>query len=207
MYYVCYRHNISTYRYILKRYSMSFQLFISDIQKEPLTPKRLQEVWEFCNLKNKSPLIDRLTKSLFNEFKKRSDKISKEQDKEIIVDNISFTPAEVSNMCTRFTNEIVKRSIPAQKPLLESLPPNVAIGHNGWSINPNTSIVFRPRNADIVISKENNPSDWIATRVLKGGRLYPLKLGHFNVCITNGWFFETEVPSISSPFRVVDTSK
>lgn len=183
---------------------MSFQLFISDLQKEPLTTKRLQEVWDFCNLKNKSPLIDMLTKILYNEFKKKAAKLSREESREISPEEVSFPPDVVSRMCTRFCNEIVRKKISPQKPLLEPLPVNVAGDYVGWALNPPTSIVFRPKTPEITI-KDNDPSNWIATRVLKGGRLYPLKLGHFNVCITNGWFFETDIPSISSPFRVISS--
>lgn len=183
---------------------MSFQLFISDLQKEILTGKRLQEVWEFCNLKNKSPLIDKLTRSLFAELKKKADKIAKEEDREVTPDEVSFTPDEIDRMCKKFRNEIVKRAISSQEPLLETLPPNVAIGHSGWAYNPPTSIVFRPKTDNVVLQKKDNkPSDWIAARVLKGGRLYPLRLVHFNVCTTNGWFFETDDQSVSSPFRVI----
>jgi len=174
---------------------------MSDVQKEPLTSKRLQEVWEFCNLKNKSSLIDRLTKCLFIEIKKRTDKNASS-------DESSLSPEEVGRMCRKFCNEIVKRSIPPQKPLLESIPSNVAVGHASWLYNPLTSIVFRPKNTTVSPqSKDNDPVNWVATRVLKGGRFYPLKLTHLNVCVTNGWFFETDIASISSPFRVVEAPK
>lgn len=167
---------------------MSFQLFISDIQKEPLTSTRLQEVWEFCNLKNKSPLIDPLTQLLFKSIDKR--------------ENGTIPVNEVAQMCKRYQNGIVKKLIEPQHPLLEPLPDGIPNALSEYAWNPPTGIVFRPKTLDIKISKENKPSDWIATQVIKGKRLYPLRLGQLLVCTTNGWFFETDNEEISSPFKV-----
>lgn len=154
---------------------MSLQLFISDLQKEDLTEDRLKNVWEYCNLKNKSPLIDVLSKLLHTELTKKNP-ISKE---------------EVSKMCTRFTNIIVKKSISPQQVHIESLPVNIKCDNTEWRWNPATCLVFRPK----------NDKEWVAIRVCKGGRLYPLRKSHINVCITNGWYFETDMEDIVSPFR------
>jgi hypothetical protein len=146
-----------------------------DIQKEDLTTERLQSVWEYCNLKNKSPHIDVLTKLLSQE----------------ILKNGTLSKETVSRMCGRFTNLMVKKSIPTQAVHLETLPLTVHTENTEYRWNPATCLVFRPK----------NETEWIASRVCKGNRLYPLRKSHINVCISNGWYFETEIEDISSPFR------
>lgn len=177
---------------------MSFQTFKADLQKENLSMKRLEEVWEFYNLKNKSDLIDILANSLFEQLNKR-----KESRGSTSEDPVFFTPDEVSLMCDKFSNIIVRKSIKAQDPLLESLPLNITTGGKGWCWNPQTGIVFRPRRQDVLLQKKDNKStDWVATRVLKSNKLYKLQFAHLVVCTTNGWYFETDDAVISSPFRV-----
>lgn len=162
---------------------------MSDLSSEVLTLQRMQTVWEQCNLKNKSSLIEILTKALYSEFEKKAKK------NEIDINTVSFAPDEVKRMCDRFVNAIIIRSIPPQEPLLESLPPNFQQEYPECMVNPPTGIVFKS-------NESGKPSKWLAQGVLKGAKIYPLKLAHMNVCITNGWYFLSERENISCPFAV-----
>lgn len=165
---------------------MSYQVFVSDLKKEPLTTSRLQEVWEFCNLKNKSPLIDVLTKALFMDLKKRSDRTG------IPVNELSIPVDDVCKMCDRFYNAMIKKTIPPTIPLLDNIPITVQNADTTWRYNPATGIVFRP----------DDQYKWVAIRAMKGNRLYPLNISHLTVCVGNGWYFDTTIESITSPYRV-----
>lgn len=167
---------------------MSFQLFLSDLQKEPLTVGRLQNIWEFYNLKNKSDLIDILTKSLFSIFQKRAEKASVETDQ------ITLSVPQITSICTKFSNEIVRKMIPSQKPMLEVLPSGLSDQYPLHKYNPQTSIVFKTRSTE--------DTSWVAMGVIKGSKLFDLRLSQMNICISNGWYFETDRDDIVSPFRV-----
>ena len=167
---------------------MSFQVFMSDLEKEDLSLKRLQQVWEYQNLKNKSPLIDTLSRAINNAF------ISESQTSNIPIDNVVFTPDRVKRMNKKFIYEIVKRNITSTKILLEQIPTHINVPNDKWVINSYTSLIFQPKKNDIKID-DSDPSNWIAVRVLKSGKLYPLKLSHINMCIGNGWYFNTDIVS------------
>lgn len=204
---------------------MSLRVFITDLQKKPLTAEYLKSVWEFCNLKNKSQYIDLLSKALMIEITKRAKKLSIEQNV------VSFSPEETKRMCTKFQDEIIKRNIPPTVPHLEQLSAGLSIGHETWRYNPATNIIFRPRgNTQSSIVSSSIPSQkedklpmegngnmstttgkvspnadsqsWIAVRVISGNKMYPLMMKHLSICISNGWYFETDIPNISSPFKV-----
>lgn len=168
---------------------MSFQVFMKDLYSTDLSLTRLEEVWNYRNLQNKSQLIDVLSSLLMNEIKKRCQNQG---------EGASIPAAEVKKMCDNFVYKIVRTSIPSQKLYLEPITILVNDLDPKYRINAATGIVFRPK----VENPSDKAEDWIATKVLKGNRLYPLKLTHMNICITNGWYFETDSNIITSPFKV-----
>lgn len=145
---------------------MSLPVFISKLSEEDLDEVRLREVWNECNLKNKSNHIDQLLKALYKH----------------VSGGRSLTKNNVVALCEKYKNIVIKNSIPSTKPALEE--------EDGHMINPATSIVF-----------EKEGDDLIAVGVYSMGKVYPLQRKHFNICITNGWYFRTEDPDISCPFK------
>lgn len=164
---------------------MSFCTFIQDLARETLTHARLKAVWEHYNLKNKSPLIDVLTTLLNQQMEKRA------KNGDFPIDEVKFKPDEVEEMCKKFRYAIVRKSIQATEPSLETIPASVSGVEDGWKYNPATGLVFA--------SKDGKQ---VAVRVLVGTKLYPLQLKHMSICISNGWYFETNREGIESPFKV-----
>lgn len=154
---------------------MSLQGFIDSLCEAPLTSKRLEEVWNSCNFKNKSQLINRLTKSL---------------DK-YLSDKQEISPEETIRLCNNFRNKLIRNKIKPVDPHLET--PTISTIDPSFGINPATNIVFRPG---------TGKHKWIATCVVVGAKQYPLQRKHMVMCINNGWFFETSDSDISSPFLV-----
>jgi hypothetical protein len=167
---------------------MSYQVFVSDLKKETLTVSRLQQVWEFCNLKNKSSLIDILTRTLYAEMKKRADTAG------ISMDDVQVPADDVCRICDRFYDAVIKKEVPPTVPLVEPLPLTVRCDDTTWRYNPPTGIVFKP----------HDRYKWVAVRAMKGTRLYPLNVSHLLVCTSNGWYFHTTMDSVTSPYRVYE---
>lgn len=163
---------------------MSYQVFVHDLCKETLTMARLEEVWSFHNLANKSPLIDAFAKLLGQLLQSKG----------------PLEPDMVRKICTNFSNAIVRKNIPHVEPRLVD-PPACVSGDDmvDAMINPETDIIFVP-------CKEKG--GYMAIRVHKGGRLYKLRMQHVNICITNGWYMlesalEDDIRGdISCPFFV-----
>lgn len=147
---------------------MSFCVFTSKLCEQDLTEERLKDVWNQCNLKNKSDHIDKLLKALYKKVK----------------GGVTIPVEEVTLLCEKYKNIMIKNSIPPSKPLVEE--------EDGHLVNPATSIVF-----------EKDGDDLVAVGIYTMTKVYPLQLKHLSVCVSNGWYFKTDNPDISCPFRKI----
>lgn len=163
---------------------MSYQVFIHDLCNEILTIPRLEQVWSFHNLANKSPLIDQLTKLL----------------SQLLQTKESLEPDAIRLVCKKFSDAVVRKSIKPTVPRLVD-PPACASGSEmvDAMINPETDIIFLPC---------KDRGGYMAIRVHKNGILYKLRMQHVNICITNGWYMQESAleddirHEISCPFVV-----
>ncbi len=170
---------------------MSFQVFLADLKKEPLTIDRLEKIFNNSNYKGKSPLIDPLTAKLYEVLR------AKAQQLHVPEAQVSLTEVHVTKICDMLLKAQILELIPAIDPHLVLLPSNVRI-NDDWRLNEATGLIFKP------ISKDTpDPRQWVATRVLIDGRLYPLGMKHINVAISNGWLFESNLLAPNScPFQI-----
>lgn len=172
---------------------MSFQVFLSDLKKEPLTVERLQKIFENSNYKGKSPLIDPMTASLYGVLE------SKAKHMGIPISQVSLTVPHVTKICKLLVDANIVQKIPPVDPHLVSLPSGVRI-NDDWRLNEATGLVFRPKSKTSTLSDHRQ---WVATRVMIDNRLYPLGEKHINVAISNGWLFESDrLEPGSCPFQV-----
>lgn len=165
---------------------MSLQLFIVDICSEPLTKKRLSDVFEFNRLQNKSPLIDPLTNILHKQLENSATK------ENISLEEVCISPDITSRVCKRFRDMCIKKSIESTEPLLEPMP-KAFDGYGSHMHNPCTNLIFK---------RDEEGKRWVATNLYRSGKLYPLKKAHISICISNGWYFESDILDIDCPFKV-----
>lgn len=153
---------------------MSILKFVADLAVEDVDEERLDTIWESHNLKNKSIHIDTFTKALKRKIRDTpSNKISKD---------------DIPLLYEKYTSIIIKNFIPPTQPLVEE----ESNGKETFLVNPATSIIF-----------EKDNDTYVATGVYSMGRVYPLQTKHLNICVTNGWYFKTDNPDITSPFKKV----
>lgn len=171
---------------------MSFQIFLADLKKEPLTLDRLQRIFENSNYKGKSHLIDPMTAKFHEVLDCRAKQLGKP------ISEISLTPSHVSKICDIVIKANILERIPPIDPHLVSMPANVRI-NDDWRLNEATGLIFRPRSSS---PDTKDPRQWVAFKVLIDGRLYPLGEKHINVAISNGWLFESDrLEPGSCPFQ------
>lgn len=168
------------------RNKMSFQCFVKDLCDKPLTLSRLEEVWKYCNFSDKSALIDPLT-AVLHKFIVDKAKASNTEPS-----LMSIPTSTVSGLCEKFYHIHILKSIKPQEPLLKDLPNTVYDGSND-KYNPETGIVFK---------RDEKNSRWVAHKVIVSNRPYPLQLKHLSICVSNGWFYETNIDNINCPFKV-----
>lgn len=104
---------------------MSLPVFINYLSEDDLTLERLTTCWDRCNMKNKSPHIDKLMAALHKRIKDKGD-IPMEQ---------------VRSLCDKYRDLQIKKSIPPSIPYLEK----DSVDGKEIQINPQTSIVFEKR--------------------------------------------------------------
>lgn len=165
---------------------MSFQKFVNDVKVGTLTKKRLEEIWDNYNIKNKSPMIDKLAQWLYNRMETRAKK------RGIPLNEVSFIEDEPFKLCQEFIYKNVRSKIPETIPQLE----DTIFSPYGTKENLSTGILFKE-------VPWNNGKKWVASGVKKGPKTYPLAIKQINICISNGWYFETDIPDIVSPFRYI----
>jgi len=165
---------------------MSLSVFAKDLSSEDLTMDRLRNVWDHFNVTNKSPHIDTFKHILRKQFANIAEKKSIDIDKVVIPGNM------VARLYDKYRYKSIEVGIKPVQPHLTPLARKYDKTQDGWKINMQTSIIFRPSKKD--------GNTWIACNVLVGEKVYPLGTQHISVCITHGWTHIQPREGMSSPF-------
>lgn len=157
---------------------MSLSIFFQELQKEDLTLQTLENAFHKTDLVNKSPIIN-IAK---NSFVKKLDTL-----KEKGIDRIP--QSEIKSLCDTFRYKLVQMKM--QKKRVEPMLEEKIIGGKSYSIDVPTSILF-----------EQMGDHLVATHVYIQETEYKLRTKHLDICLSKGWYFQTDIPEYQScPLR------